>query len=297
MAVAAQSRPRPSGGRLFIIVGAVLAVLAFFLVFLVGRTGGSSSGGGATTAVVVAARQIPLRTQLSKADLTVQQYPTAALPATVKTYSKADDIVKSGLVAEITINQGQLITQNMLAQQGDLIAGATPAYLPIPKGYVALTIPAGGEINGVAGFIQAGDYVSLIATVQLAPFQTASSPAPGTPTSATRTVFQNLQILRLGPASTTVQQAGGTSSAAGSSGQAGGLTSSMTVVVTPCDAEYLTWLTNNAQIKYELESFKDYQPSDAVVNPDPSCPSVLATKGVTSKQVDNRFKFTAVANG
>lgn len=296
MAVAPQSRPRPSGGRLFVIVGAVLALLAFVLVLLVGRTGGSSGGGGATTKVVVAARQIPLRTQLSKDDLALQDYPTAAIPATVKPYTKADDIVKGGLVAEININQGQLITQNMLAQQGDLIVGATPAYLPIPKGYVAVTIPAGGEINGVAGFIQAGDYVSLIATVQLAQLATGAPPSPNQPTSATRTVFQNLQILRLGVANPTVQQAGSTGSTT-ASGQSGGLASSMTVVVTPCDAEYLTWLTNNAQIKYELESFHDYQPSGAVVNPDPSCPSVLATHGVTSKQVDTRFKFTAVANG
>lgn len=298
MAVAPQSRPRPSGGRLFIIVGAVLALLAFGLVLLVGRTGGSG-GGGATTKVVVAARQIPLRTQLTKDDLVVQDYPTAAIPATVKPYLKPDDIVKGGLVAEININQGQLITQNMLAQQGDLIVGATAAYLPIPKGYVALTIPAGGEINGVAGFIQAGDYVSLIATVQLAQIPTGAPPAPNQPTSATRTVFQNLQILRLGPANTTVQQAGSTGSggSGAASGQAGGLTSSMTVVVTPCDAEYLTWLTTNAQIKYELESFHDYQPSGTVVNPDPSCPNVLATHGVTAKQVDTRFKFTAVANG
>ena len=160
-----------------------------------------------------------------------------------------------------------------------------------------MTIPAGGEINGVAGFIQAGDYISMIATVQLAPFSTSATPAPGTPTSATKTVFQNLHILRLGPAAATVQPAGGSTGTppAGTStsaGQAGGLTTSMTVVVTACDAEYLTWLTTNAQIKYELESFKDYQPGDT--KPDPSCASVLSTRGVTSKQVDARFGFTKI---
>ena len=120
-----------------------------------------------------------------------------------------DDLVKGGLIAEINIAKGQLITQNMLAQQGDLISGAQPAYLPIPQGFVAVTIPAGGEINGVAGFIQAGDYISLIATVQLAPLSSSATPAPGAPTSATKTVFQNLHILRLGPAAATVQPAGG----------------------------------------------------------------------------------------
>ena len=297
MAVAAPSRSRASGGRLFIIVGAVLALLAFVLVLFFGRTGGSSGGsGGPTTKVLVAARDVALRTQLTAADLQFQDYSTALLPTTVKPYTKMDDIVKAGLIAEINIAKGQLITQNMLAQQGDLITGAQPAYLPIPQGFVAVTIPAGGEINGVAGFIQAGDYISMIATVQLAQLQPpGAAPSTTGPISATKTVFQNLHILRLGPAATAVQPAsGGAPPASGgaSSGQAGGITTSMTVVVTACDAEYLTWMTTNAQIKYELESFKDYQPQDT--KPDPSCASVLVTKGVTSKQVEARFGFTKI---
>lgn len=295
MAVAAPSRPRASGGRLFIIVGAVLAFVAFGLVLLIGRpAGGSGGSGGPTTRVIVAARDVALRTQLTAADLQFQDYSTALLPTTTKPYTKMDDIVKAGLIAQINIGKGQLITNNMLAQQGDLITGPQPAYLPIPSGYVAVTIPAGGEINGVAGFIQAGDYISMIATVQLAPLQ-SGTPPPNAPTTATKTVFQNLHILRLGPAATAVQPAGGgTAPASGSSstGQTGGITSSMTVVVTACDAEYLTWLTTNAQIKYELESFKDYQPQSST--PDPSCASVQVTKGVTSKQVDQRFGFTKI---
>lgn len=296
MAVAAQNRPRAGGGRLFILVGAVLAVLAFVLVLVFGRAGaGGAASGGATTKVIVAARDIALRTQLTAADLQFQDYSTAALPPTVKAYTKMDDIVKGGLIAEINITKGQLISQNMLAQQGDLITGAQPAYLPIPQGFVAVTIPAGGEINGVAGFIQAGDYISMIATVQLAALQSGAAPPLGAPTTGTKTVFQNLHVLRLGPAAATVQPAAGTAAPANggaSTGQAGGITTSMTVVVTACDAEYLTWLTTNAQIKYELPSFKDYQPQDT--KPDPSCASVLQTKGVTSKQVDARFGFTKI---
>src|SRR5450759_109392 len=36
------------------------------------------------------------------------------------------------------------------------------------------------------------------------------------------------------------------------------LTSSLTLLMTGCDAEYLFWLLNNATMKYALESFSDY---------------------------------------
>ena len=73
MAVApAPARPRPGGGRLFIIVGLLLAVLAFGGVFLLGNTfGGGGGGGGPTTTVVVSKQAIPLRHTITTADLDV----------------------------------------------------------------------------------------------------------------------------------------------------------------------------------------------------------------------------------
>ena len=59
-------------------------------------------------------------------------------------------------------------------------------------------------------------------------------------------MFRDLIVIRVGPASATEQSG------------AGQLTSSLTVLVTSCDAEYLFWLLNNAILKYELESSSDY---------------------------------------
>jgi hypothetical protein len=73
----------------------------------------------------------------------------------------------------------------------------------------------------------------------------------------------------------------------------GGLVSSLTIVLTQCDAEFFTWFLNNTTLKYTLESFKDYlaQPPSA---PDPTCPTVLAAQGVSQKAVEQRYHFTTL---
>ena len=83
--------------------------------------------------------------------------------------------------------------------------GSQSEYLPIPKGYVALTIPT-SEQQGVADYIQPGDYISVIATVSSAG------------KVAAKTIFTQLHVIKVGMQGTT-----GSSSA-----------TSLTVVVTQC---------------------------------------------------------------
>jgi len=97
---------------------------------------------------------------------------------------------------------------------------------------------------------------------------------PGSP--VVRTVFRNLDVIRVGPAST-------------SSG-ASQITSSLTVLMTACDSEYMFWFLTNAVLKYTLESFKDYQPTPN--QPDPSCPNLTSVGGVGPHEVDARWAFT-----
>lgn len=282
MAVAqATTRPRPGGGRLFIILGLVLFIAAFGLVFLIGNAGRGGTG-GPTVKYVVAARDIQIREQLTSADLTLADFsqdPTAG-----KGFTKIEDVAKSGFIAEVNIAKGQPVSTNLLAKSGDIVSGAQPAFLPIPQGFVAITIPT-NEMVGVAGYVQAGDYINIIATLN--PSQFASNPGQKS-IPVVKTVWTNLHVLRLGPSSGTVQSAGG--GANQQQGQAGGVSSSLTVVVTQCDAEYLNWLLQNSQLKYTLGSYKDYQPQDT--KPDPTCASASAAKGVTFAQVDTRWGFS-----
>ena len=294
MAVApAATRPRPGGGRLFIIVGVLLAVVAFGAVFFLSSlTGGGSIGGGPTTSVVIAKQSIPLRHQITVADVELAKVSVNGNASLGNTYAAAADV--QGLVSELNISKGAIITSDMLAKDISLVpAGAAPAYLPLAKGYVAMTIPT-GEQQGVAGHISVGDYITVIASATLTLFSATTGQQQGPPRQVSKTVFTQLRIIGLGPAAAGVQPAGSSSSTTTSSGgQNSGVTSSLTVELTQCDAEYLTWFLANTTIRYTLESYKDYatSPTD---NEDTSCATIQAAGGVTNKQVDAKYHFTSL---
>ena len=246
-----------------------MAVIAFGLVFAIGALGARGAAAGANVSVVVAARDIPLRAPLVSADLTVVKMAQADVPPA--SFANVAQVLKSGAVAEIDISKGQALTQNMLAKSGDLVSSTQPAYLPIPKGFVATTIKT-SELQGVAGYIQPGDYINIIATVNTSVFQNS-----GTSRMVTRTVFTNVPVIKAG--------------AVGSSGQATtGVPSSLTVVMTECDASFMQWLTLNSQLTYTLPSYHDYQPQDT--SPNPACPNAQAAGLVRPADVNSRWGFT-----
>ncbi|HKC20387.1 MAG TPA: RcpC/CpaB family pilus assembly protein [Candidatus Dormibacteraeota bacterium] len=296
MAVApAATRPRPGGGRLFIIIGVLLAVVAFGAVFFLSSVtgGGTSIGGGPTTSVVIAKQSIPLRHQLTAADVEVAKASVNGNASLANTYAASTDVM--GLVTEINITKGAIITSDMLAKDASLVpAGAAPAFLPLAKGYVAMTIPT-GEQQGVAGHISLGDYITVIASASVSIFSTTTGQQQGPPRQVSKTVFTQLRIIGLGPAANGVQPASGGSSNTTTSGSAqnSGVTSSLTVEVTQCDAEYLTWFLANTSVRYTLESYKDYAtpPTD---NQDTTCAQITAAGGVSNKQVEAKYHFTAL---
>lgn len=280
----APARPRPGGGRLFIIVGLLLALLAGGGVFFLGSLGGGGGiAGGNKVTVVVAATSIPLRAPIKSQDLTTEDVSGVF----VNTYSKVPDVVN--LVAQVNISKGTVITSDMLVKDAGLITTSNaPAYLPLASGYVAMAIPT-SEQQGVAGHITIGDYITIIASASTNLFAKPGA-QPTVQQQIIRTVFTNLRVIQVGPAQINVQPAGSTT-ANSNQGQVGGVTSSLTVEVTQCDAEFIQWfLANSVTLKYTLESFHDYQP--APTGPDPACLTITAAKGVTAADVNKRFNFT-----
>src|SRR4029077_6235544 len=233
--------------RPFTILGILLALLviaAFVLVAL----NAQNSAASPSMSVVVATKDLQPRVAIDPAALQLASIPVPGTYPKVY-FTRLQDV--AGLVPLVTIPTGQAITSNEVAKPSAAL-GSQPEYLPIPSGYVAVTIPT-SEQTGVANYIQREDYIPVIASVA-----TAGK-------VATKTIFTNLHVIRVG---TPVAAGAATSS------------SSLTVVVTECQAEVITWFLNYAALKYVLESYKDYlQPG--VQNPDPSCPSVTAAKGVT----------------
>lgn len=271
MAVAPPSAPKPRSGLPYTIIGLILAVIGFGAVILFanlsgGKAAPAAGAGGPEVDVVVASTDVSIRTPILPGSLTVQKMAAADKPPGA--FAKVDEL--KNMVAAIDIKKGQAVTSNLLVKSGDAVPGPQSGYLPIPTGFVAITIPT-GEQQGVAGYISTGDYISIIGFVAGASGQNV------------RTLFTNVHVLRIGPAVPADPAAG----ANAPSTRTSGVSSSLTVIVTQCQAEYLNWFVSNATVKYSLESYKDYKPQDVQV--DSTCPSVSAARGVSKSDIGQRW--------
>src|SRR5260370_29246522 len=97
-----------------------------------------------------------------------------------------------------------------------------------------MTIPT-GEQQGVAGHITLGDYITVIASANVVI-------PPAAAKIVSKTVFTNIHIIGLGPAIANVQPASGAAAPGGPQGTTSGLTSSLTIELTRCDAELMPLL-------------------------------------------------------
>jgi pilus assembly protein CpaB len=250
------------------ILGIALALVAFLVMFTFGLLFANKAGGAAQTQVVVASKPIDARTPITPDMLTTKSVAVSGVPPGA--FTRLSDV--TGFAAVVSIPAGQVISPNLVTSNPDqLIQTTTTSYLPIPEGWVAMTLPT-SEQQGVAGYIAQGDYINVIATVNTQLFTLAN------PRMVTRTVFTNVHVIRVGP-----------QTALPKSGQAQGVASSVTVLLTLCDAQYLDWLAVNGQLKYALLSYKDYHTNTP--QPDVSCPATSAPDVVGPRQVQARWDF------
>lgn len=262
MSIASADVGRPRRGRLYIIVGAILAVLAFAAAAgLASLSLLQQNNTGAR--VVVAKNDISARTKIQPSDLEL----AVINPSPKESFNQVGMV--AGKAARVDIPAGSPVTANLIATASDLLSNSDVALLPIPSGYVAVTVPTGEQV-GVGGYPQVSDRITVLATLNTSVFGTS----PAVP--VVRTVFSNLDIIRIGPVA---------------SQATGGVPSSLTVLMTGCDAEYLFWLLNNAVLKYALESASDYAATPS--QPDPACPKLSSAGGVGPKEVDKRWHFTS----
>src|SRR6266571_7628438 len=139
MAAIGQARPATPGNirtPLFI-VGIALALLAFLIMFAFGIVFANKTQSGAQLKVVVTTRDVQAREPITADMITISSVPATAAPP--KVFSRLADL--SGFSAVVAIPKGQAITTNLVASNPDELALGAASYLPIPKGYVALTLP------------------------------------------------------------------------------------------------------------------------------------------------------------
>jgi Flp pilus assembly protein CpaB len=222
---------------------AILVIVAFVLVAL----NASQAGASPQETVVVASRDLQPRIPITADSLATRTIPVPGSYPKVY-FDRIEDV--KGMVPLVGILSGQVVASNDVAKPNQAL-GSQSEYLPIPSGYVALTIPT-SEQQGVADYIQPGDYISVIATISSAG------------KVATKTIFYHLHVIKVGTPTT----------AASSSA------TSLTVVISQCQAEVLTWFLTYASMKYSLESYHDYLAGGAPA-PDPNCQKITDAKGVT----------------
>ena len=254
---------RSRRGRSYIVIGTVVAVLAFATAAGVASLPLFFSSNPTGIKVVVAKNSIGARTKIQASDLVMK----VVTPVPPQAFFDINSVAGKG--ARVDIPADSPVTANLIAQSPDLLSSSDVTYLPIPSGFVAVTVPT-SEQTGVGGYVQLGDRIAILATVNSSVF----GANPGAP--VVRTVFRNLDVIRVGPAT----------------GSSGGqqVTSSLTLLMTSCDSEFLFWFLNNAILKYTLESFKDYEPTPN--QPDPSCPKLSSAAGVGPREVDAKWHFT-----
>lgn len=129
--------------------------------------------------VVVAARDLEVGHLLGQEDVTVVEWPSAALP---EGYAQTiPDVVGRGITASVRRNEPLLDTK-MADRSG---RGGLP--IAIPEGMRAVSVPV-DEVVSVAGFVVQGTRVDLYVTI--------TPPDGGDP--VTKLVLQNVTVLAAG---------------------------------------------------------------------------------------------------
>jgi len=253
-----------------------MALFAFVAVMVVGVVLAAGNSSSHQVTAVVALQDIQPRELITASSVTVTLVPAASLPP--HSIVQMADLV--GDTALVTIYKGQVLSENLVVASPDQIDQGTAAYLPIPQGFVAMTIPT-SELQGVAGYVSAGDYINLIASVNTKLLLIYKGQVVDTRDTGmvTRTVFTSVRVIRVGPPTLGPK-----------TGQQQGVSSSLTVIVSECDAQFIDWFINNASLKYVLLSYKDYALSPA--SADTSCPATVAPSVVGPLQVNSRWHFT-----
>ena len=185
-------------GRWIVVIGVILALAAGGAAFYVINQAQQQAGqsGLQKVTVVVATRPIPARKPVEADDLTTREIPIDDTNAPAIAVSKPADVV--GRVLAVTVFQGQMITQNMLAsaatggqfsilEPGETVAPDSEAWRA-----VSMTVP---DERAVGGLLTAGMTVDVFLSVQVNVPQDLMTEGKYYTDKSTKITYQNMVIL------------------------------------------------------------------------------------------------------
>lgn len=209
--------------RVIVLVGVVIALVAFGLSLYISHNGSNNSAStGSTIPVAVAATDLVQGSQITPGSISIVQYQPDQVPA--GSSPNGASLVNQFLAVGVSKNTP--LTSNLMVPSASAAQGAalTVQPLAISKGYVAMAIPANGgggagnppspDMVSVGYWIQPGDHIDII---------------EDTGNGAIRYAFQDVPVLKVGD-----------------QGSAAGGTPTVYVVEVPrAQAEELAYLISN----------------------------------------------------
>lgn len=189
-------------GRLFIVLGVLLAIVAFGGIWLImnkNQAPPDIQSEVPTVPVVVAAVDIPGRTRITPEQLTVKEMPINLAPP----LSVTDIVSATDRIALSDIYGDQIILESMLADP-EADSNLIPS-LSVPIGMVAIAVPL-NEISGVAEALRVGDFVDVIVSLNTMEFDQVGNES--IPEYSAQFTIQDVEILHLGSWSTPLPDQG-----------------------------------------------------------------------------------------
>lgn len=177
--------------------------------------------------VVVAVDTIPAHVRITEEMLTTASIPAEAVHASaIRSIDKA-----VGGITNSEIVQGEQLLSNRVVTDGS----STQLSYRVPENMRAITVPM-SETSGVGGYIEAGDRIDILVCYADTEIY---------PVKVEYTQLQNIEILAEGPAQIAAEE------------QQSGVTTSLTVLVTPAQAEVLAFASLNGVLHFTLRNPTD----------------------------------------
>jgi pilus assembly protein CpaB len=255
--IAAASNP---GNRRLILAAVALGLLGAMLVYMASSSKGggskSSTPAGDGVPIVIAKSEIPARTKITAPMVEVRLVPADA--ASALGFRDASQVVGQVTRFPIAVNE-QVLTNKIVSLAGTAASGRSLSYV-VPPGKRAIAISA-SDVQNAGGLLLPGDYVDVVVLYDVefagrngGERQTAAS-------FVAHTMMQNVQILAISTnivdlvpeatPSATGQQARNTE------GKATPGAATVTLALSPQDAEKIYLAEANGKIRLSLRAYGD----------------------------------------